>query len=277
MSSPDDSRERVEQLLARVDRLLQQKVPPPRPPRWRYVLLGVGALAAIILLVSLVTGGGSSSGPSQTTAVPTALTTIAPSTTTPIVITLPPNPTNTSTTTTTTTTTTTSSTEAGATERVATFRNGAVTLEGSVADAATHAAVDAAIITVAGAATLVDHLVVAPGAPAGVTDRFLTPDSFHFVSVTTPFEINDLNYIIAVVQLMVAHPALTVDINGYTAGPGPADTDRALSQTHADRVFQIFTYLNIDPARLTHTGFGDAPADHSYNGSIELVLHHLAG
>ena len=275
MSSPDDSRERVEQLLARVDRLLQQKVPPPRPPRWRYVLLGVGALAAIILLVSLVTGGGSSSGPSQTTAVPTALTTIAPSTTTPIVITLPPNPTNTSTTT--TTTTTTSSTEAGATERVATFRNGAVTLEGSVADAATHAAVDAAIITVAGAATLVDHLVVAPGAPAGVTDRFLTPDSFHFVSVTTPFEINDLNYIIAVVQLMVAHPALTVDINGYTAGPGPADTDRALSQTHADRVFQIFTYLNIDPARLTHTGFGDAPADHSYNGSIELVLHHLAG
>ncbi len=275
MSSPDDSRERVEQLLARVDRLLQQKAPPPRPPRWRYVLLGVGALAAIILLVSLVTGGGSSSGPSQTTAVPTALTTIAPSTTTPIVITLPPNPTNTSTTS--TTTTTTSSTEAGATERVATFRNGAVTLEGSVADAATHAAVDAAIITVAGAATLVDHLVVAPGAPAGVTDRFLTPDSFHFVSVTTPFEINDLNYIIAVVQLMVAHPALTVDINGYTAGPGPADTDRALSQTHADRVFQIFTYLNIDPARLTHTGFGDAPADHTYNGSIELVLHHLAG
>ena len=275
MSSPDDSRERVEQLLARVDRLLQQKVPPPRPPRWRYVLLGVGALAAIILLVSLVTGGGSSSGPSQTTAVPTALTTIAPSTTTPIVITLPPNPTKTSTTS--TTTTTTSSTEAGATERVATFRNGAVTLEGSVADAATHAAVDAAIITVAGAATLVDHLVVAPGAPAGVTDRFLTPDSFHFVSVTTPFEINDLNYIIAVVQLMVAHPALTVDINGYTAGPGPADTDRALSQTHADRVFQIFTYLNIDPARLTHTGFGDAPADHTYNGSIELVLHHLAG
>ncbi len=291
MSSPDD-RSRVEDLIARAERVAHQPVPESRSKWIPVVALGLIGVVAIWIGVSMASGGdsGSSVAPPRTTVVPPAVTTVAPSTTIPVVITLPPAtvapstaPTPPASTDPPASTTTQFVDDPTHPVRWADYTGGQLLLEGTVPDQATSDALRDRFAAVFGADhVVVEHTVVA-GTPTPDGEALLAHDSIQFSPNSTTLDATAQQFLDLVVVMMEQNPQVTLDVRGYTDGTGPADANLALSQARVDNVTAYLAFSGIDPARLTGTGYGKAfpiaddstPEGRALNRRVEFTIHHL--
>ncbi len=96
----------------------------------------------------------------------------------------------------------------------------------------------------------------ASGAPARPVDIVLQGVEFLTNSAElTPASHAALDQVAAVLK---RHPALRVEVAGYTDSTGSAERNRALSQARAEAVRDYLVRQGIDPARLTARGYGPA-------------------
>jgi len=267
--------ERVEELLARAERVLRQPVPPPSAlTRHRWLLVGAGVVAVIVLVAALSSGGGTGvSG--QTTAVPLASTTSAVATTVPIVITLPPNSaptttpdTTTNATTTTLTTETPRTTAFGVPARTITYQNGTLVLQGEVADQATADAIRTALATSFGVATIVDQLQIVSDAPFTDADPLSAGSAVRFPDGQSTTDLASLKFLDEVADLLVRHPGVTADIHVSSDGGGVA-----LAGQRAAVIHQYLAGRGVGSDRLTSTG--DAASGPT--AQLVVIFHHLPG
>ncbi len=290
MSNPDD-RSRVEDLIARAERVTRQPVPESRA-RWvPVVALGLIGVVAIWIGVSMASNDDSSRvAPAPTTAVPPALTTAPPSTTIPVVITLPPAtvPPSTAPTTAPSTvppapTTTQFVDDPLHPVRWADYTGGQLLLLGEVPDQITSDALRDRFAAVFGADhVVVEHTVVA-GAPTPDGEPLLAHDSIQFAPNSITLDATAQQFLDLVVAMMEQNPQTTLDVRGYTDGTGPADANLELSQARVDTVTAYLAFSGIDPARLMGTGFGKAypiaddstPEGRALNRRVEFTIHHL--
>jgi outer membrane protein OmpA-like peptidoglycan-associated protein len=292
MTTPDDSRERIDQLIAAADRVAQKPLPPQRPPWLPAVALGVVGVVAVVIGLQLASGGdGESVSPGPTSAVPTAVTTIAPSTTQPVIITLPPTvpPTALPATTVPATTepVTSSTTDAATTAPVrwTTFESNVAHLEGSVPDQATADRLSAIAAAVVGAAQVDVMYVVDPAAVLPSTEPVFFPDRFKFAPNSSELSADDMATLDLVMVFMVQNPQVTVDVLAFTDAAGPDSYNLELSQTRANTIWAYLLYGGIPPARVTATGKGEAdpvaPNDteegRARNRRVQFVVHDLLG
>lgn len=297
MTTPDDERSRLDELIAAADRVAQRPLPPPRPRTLPAVLLGIGGLVAVIIGINLASGDDDGSvSPAQTTAVPLASTTTVAFTTVPVVITLPPTlpptvPSTVPTTTVAPTTTapsvdTTTTTIAGAVEQpVRSIRHegGIIHLEGAVPDPATADTLFATMAAVVGADHVDTRYQVVPGTPLPASEPMFFPDTFQFAPNSSELAPADFAVLDQVMVFLVQNPQVTLDILAYTDSAGPDDSNLELSQMRATAIWAYLLYGGIDPARVTATGMGEAdpvadnatPEGRVQNRRIEFVVHDL--
>ena len=287
MSNTDESRERIERLLAAADRVVQQPLPPkgPSPRGLMVTLLGVAGVIAVIVGVMMVSGGddGPSTVTSQTTAVPTAVPTPV-STTLPLVITLPPTtlpaP---STTTLPPTTTTTTPIEWTEPIRTITYLGGRFLLRGSVPSHTTSRALVTTFAAAAGTSAVTDAYLVVPGAPLPASEPLDAQDAMQFPANSSELQPAAVELLDVLARLMAQNPQVTLDVRGYTDGVGPADSNLELSQARIDGIVYYLIAVGVEPERITGTAYGErAPiADDSTdegrarNRRVEFTLHDL--
>jgi outer membrane protein OmpA-like peptidoglycan-associated protein len=269
----------VEELLARAERVLRQPVPPASPlSRLRWPLVGAG-LVAVIVLVAALSSGGDTTVSGQTTAVPLASTTSAVATTVPIVITLPPNtpsPNSTAaapasadssaTTSTTQAPATPRTTAFGVPARAITFLNGALVLQGEVADQATADAIHSALAASFG--TVVDQLQIVSDAPFTDADPIAAGAAVRFVDGQPTTDVASLKFLDQLADLFARHPNITADIH-VTADRNGA----ALARQRGGVIRQYLSSKGVALDRLTSTGDGDTGA----LAQMIVILHHLPG
>jgi outer membrane protein OmpA-like peptidoglycan-associated protein len=290
MSTPDPSRERVEQLIAVADRVAQRPPPPPRSRLLPVAMLAAGGLVAVVIGVKLASGGDSSSIDSgQTTAVPTAVTTIAPSTTIPMVITLPPTSPPTTTTeapsTTAPPTTTPTAVDPAAPVRSVQFTGGRAYLMGTVPDQATADRLFSIAAAVVGAENVVLDYTIAADSPLPESEPVYFPDSFRFAPNSADLTPADVHVLDLVMVFMVQNPQVTLDVLGFTDSVGAADYNQQLSQARVDAIRQYLVVGGLAPERVTAIGMGaadpvasnDTPEGRAENRRVEFVVHHLLG
>jgi outer membrane protein OmpA-like peptidoglycan-associated protein len=294
MTTPDDPRPRIDELLAAADRVASRPLPPPRP-RWLPIaMLAIGGIVAIVVGVKLASGGSDSVSPSQTTVVPTAVTTIAPSTTMPVIITLPPTspPTTPAVQSTSVVTTTPPSTAPTTTVvantgpvRVMRYEAGIVHLEGSVPDAATRDAIVQKMGAVVGPDRVDDRYLIVAGTPLPDSEQVFFPDRFKFAPNSSTLSADDIAVLDLVMVFLVQNPQVRLDILAYTDSTGPDDSNLELSQTRADTIGAYLVIGGIVPERVTTIGMGetnpiasnDTEEGRAQNRRVEFVIHDLLG
>jgi outer membrane protein OmpA-like peptidoglycan-associated protein len=276
MSSTDPSSDRVEELLARAERVVRQPVPPRGPAsRVPWLLVGAGVVAVIVLIAAL-TSGGSSGVSGQTTAVPLASTTSAVATTTPIVITLPPNTARTTTTVDDTTTTPTTTQGAATTTaaapafvpRTITAQGGSLVLQGTVADRATADAIRAALAASFGASAVIDQFQVVAGALATDTVTLSAGTAVKFAAGQTTTDVASLKFLDQLADMLVRNPGVTADVQVSADAGG-----EALARQRAGVVRQYLSGHGPAAERLTSA----AVATTGPAAQLIVVLHHLPG
>ena len=295
MTTPDDSRARIDELIAAAERVAQKPLPPQRPKWLPAVAVGaVGVVAVVIGLQLTSDSDGESISPGPTSVVPTAVTTIAPSTTQPVIITLPPTvpPTTAPTTaqstvppTTESVTSTTVTTGADAPVRWATFESGIAHLQGAVPHQATADRLTAIASAVVGADRVDVQYVVDPAAPLPPSEPVFFPDRFKFAPNSSELSADDIATLDLVMVFMVQNPQATLAIVAHTDSAGPDDSNLELSQTRANTIWAYLLYNGIAPERVTATGMGEAnpiaPNDteegRAQNRRVEFVVHDLLG
>jgi outer membrane protein OmpA-like peptidoglycan-associated protein len=274
MSSTDPSRDRVEELLARAERIARQPLPPRVTfTRLRWPLIGVGAIVTIIVVAAVTSSGGSSGVPGQTTAVPLASTTSFVATTTPIVITLPPNPTNTTTAATPTNATTTTAatprtTAFGVPARTITYLGGTLVLQGEVADQATADSIRQALADSFGAAAIIDQFQIISDAPFTDADPLAAGTAVRFTAGQPTTDLASLHFLDQIADLLGRHPGVTADVHvSADAGGG------ALARQRAAVVRQYLGARGVAADRTTST---DDPAA-GPSAQLVVIFHHLPG
>jgi outer membrane protein OmpA-like peptidoglycan-associated protein len=274
MSSTDPNRDRVEELLARAERVAHQTVPQRATlARLRWPLIGIGAIVAIVVVGAIASNGGSSGAPGQTTAVPLASTTSVVATTTPIVITLPPNPTNTTATTTNTTTTATTpatprTTAFGVPARTITYQGGTLVLHGEVADQATADAIRQVLADSFGAAAIVDQFRIVGDAPLTDQDPLAAGNAVRFPAAQPTTDVASLRFLDQIADLLGQHAGVTADLHVSADAGGDA-----LARQRAGAIRQYLAGRGVAAERLTTSG------DPSTGQTAQLVVifHHLPG
>ena len=298
MSNTDDSRDRIERLIAAADRVAQQPLPEP-PPRSRWLpvaalaVAGIGAVALGVNLASGREGGGTTV---QTSTVPTAVPSIVVPTSLPVVITFPPTsaplvtvPPSTSPPATTTTaspaTTTTWVQQGMQPVRWSSYEAGTFVLQGAVPDSATADSLTAKFAAGAGADHVVARYVIAAAAPLPEAEPMYAFEALQFAPNSTALQPAAVAFLDQLGAVLVANPTATLEIFGHTDGVGPADSNLALSQARVDAIAAHLIGAGVAPERLTAIGQGEAfplaPDDteegRAKNRRIELMLHHLLG
>jgi outer membrane protein OmpA-like peptidoglycan-associated protein len=285
MSSTDPNRDRVEELLARAERVARQPVPQRATfTRLRWPLIGVGTIVAIVVVAAIASNGDSSGVPGQTTAVPLASTTSVVATTTPIVITLPPNPTNTTTATTTTTTTTATTTTAtapttttpatprttafGLPARTITYQGGTLVLQGEVADQATADAIRQALAESFGSAAIVDQLRIVGDAPLTDEDPLAAGTAVRFPAGQPTTDVASLRFLDQIADLLGRHPGVTADLHVSADAAGDA-----LARQRAGAVRQYLAGRGVAAERLTTSGDPNT----GQTAQLVVIFHHLPG
>jgi outer membrane protein OmpA-like peptidoglycan-associated protein len=291
MTTPDDPRTRIDELIAAADRVAQQPLPPQRPKWLPAAAIGVIGLLAVIIGVRLASNDDDGSvSPANTTVVPTAVTTVAPSTTQPVIITLPPTvpPTTTPPTAPPTSVAATTTTVADAgTEPVrwATFESGIAHLQGSVPDQTTADRLSAIVTAVVGPANVDVTYTIDPAAPLPSSEPVFFPDRFKFAPNSSELSADDIATLDLTMVFLVQNPQATLDILAYTDSAGPDSSNLELSQTRANTIWAYLLYSGIAPERVTATGMGEAnpiaPNDtdegRAQNRRVEFVVHDLLG
>jgi outer membrane protein OmpA-like peptidoglycan-associated protein len=292
MTTPDDPRARIDELIAAADRVAQRPLPPQRPKWLPAAAIGVIGLIAVVIGVQLAGGDDEGSvSPAQTTVVPTAVTTVAPSTTQPVIITLPPTvpPTTVPASTVPPSTTATTTTVAGASPtptRWATFESGIAHLQGAVPDQATADRLSAIVAAVVGADHVDDMYVVDPATPGLPTSEpVFFPDRFKFAPNASDLSADDIATLDLTMVFMVQNPQVTLDVLAFTDSTGPDGYNLELSQTRANTIWAYLLYSGIAPERVTATGMGEAnpiasndtEEGRAQNRRIEFVVHDLLG
>jgi outer membrane protein OmpA-like peptidoglycan-associated protein len=295
MTTPDDSRARIDELIAAADRVAHTPLPPQRPKWLPAVALGAMGVVAVIIGLQLASGDdGESVAPGPTSAVPIAVTTIAPSTTQPVIITLPPTvpptsvpatapPTAPPTTETVTSTTVTNGAEAPV--RWITFESNVAHLEGSVPEQATADRLSAIAAAVVGADHVDAQYLIDPTVALPPSEPVFFPDRFKFAPNSSELTADDIATLDLVMVFMVQNPQATMDIVAYTDSAGPDGSNLELSQTRANTIWAYLLYNGIAPERVTATGMGEAkpiaPNDteegRAQNRRVEFVVHDLLG
>jgi outer membrane protein OmpA-like peptidoglycan-associated protein len=274
MSSTDPSHDRVEELLARAERVVRQ----PVPPRWatarsRWPIIAAGAVAVVVVIAALASAGGGGA-PGQTTAVPLASTTSAVSTTIPIVITLPPNSATATTSTSEAVATSTTppdtprTTAFGVPARTITWVNGTLVLQGEVADQATGDAIRAALADSFGAAAVVDQLQIISDAPFTDADPLHAGTAVRFPAGQPNTDLASLRFLDQVADLLGRHPGVTADIHVTAEGDG-----EAIASQRASVIREYLAGRGVSADRLTSTS---EAADGS-TAQLVVIFHHLAG
>lgn len=291
MTTPDDPRTRIDELIAAADRVAQRPLPPQRPKWLPAAAIGVVGLLAIIIGVRLASDDDSDSvSPAQTTVVPTAVTTVAPSTTAPVIITLPPTvpPTTvppTAPPTTVDVTTTTIPDGAVTAVRWVTFENDIVHLQGAVPDQGTADRLAAIATAVVGPDRVDVAHVIDPTAALPDSEPVFFPDRFKFAPNSSELSAADIATLDLVMVFMVQNPQARLDILAYTDSAGPNDSNLELSQTRANTIWAYLLYGGIAPERATATGMGEAnpiasndtEEGRAQNRRVEFVVHDLLG
>ena len=296
MTTPDDPRARIDELIAAADRVAQRPLPPPRPKWLPAAAIGVVGLLAVIIGVRLASDDdGGSVSPAQTTVVPTAVTTVAPSTTEPVIITLPPTvpptsvlpttvpPTAPPTTVDVTTTTVPNGTSTAV--RWVTFENDIVHLQGAVPDQATADRLSDIATAVVGPDRVDVAYVIDPTAALPESEPVFFPDRFKFAPNSSELSADDIATLDLVMVFMVQNPQARLDILAYTDSTGPNDSNLELSQTRANTIWAYLLYGGIAPERATATGMGEAnpiasndtEEGRAQNRRVEFVVHDLLG
>jgi len=282
MSNTDDTRERLERLIAAADRVAARPIPAaPEPRRWLPVaaatLVGLGAVA---FGVHMASGGGRAGISTQTTSVPTVSPGAQPATSLPTVITFPPTsvpviaP---------STTVPDFVADPSHDVRWTTVENGVWVLHGSVPDQLTAATLVRAFSDAVGAANVRSEYVVANGAPQPPDERLLPQATLQFAPGAATLQADGILFVDALATLLQQQPGVTVDIGGYTDDLGTPEQNLVLSKARADAVQRRLVEDGVDAARVVATGFGDGfpvsedgtPAGRARNQRIEFTLHHL--
>lgn len=292
MSNPDESRARLERLIAAADRVAQQPVPPPSgptAPRWLpFAALAVVAVGVVALGVNLASGGDGGGNTAQTTAVPTAVPTGVPSTSIPTVITLPPTsapPVIVPSSGQTGGSTTTAPIPAGAPVRWTSYEGASFVLRGRVPGRSTADALVARFAAGAGMDHVVDELSIASAAPLVTEEPLFAAESLQFQPGSAELQPTAVQFLDVFAAVLRANPAVSVDVRGYTQGTGSVETDLLLSQQRVDAVAAHLVGQGIAVSRLTATGYGSsfplepdtAVAGQTANDRVEFTLHHLLG
>ncbi len=295
MSNPDESRARIERLIAAADRVAEQPIPPSSPsrPPWLPVaavaLAGLGVVLVGMKLASGGDGGNSivDNGTTRTTTLPTALPTAVPSTSIPIVITLPPvstAPTLPADTTTPASTTTVADAPSQSTRSTA-FQGGSFILTGTVPNQTTSDALVARFAAGVGADHVVATHVISPNTPLVDEDPLEAHDAVQFPTGSAELQPAAIEFLDLLAEVVRANPGVTLDIRGYTDDVGDAATNLTLSQNRVDAIAFHLIGRGIAPERLTATGFGpafpvapnDTEVGRAKNRRVEFTLHHLLG
>jgi outer membrane protein OmpA-like peptidoglycan-associated protein len=298
MTTPDDPRARIDELIAAADRVAQRPLPPQRPKWLPAAAIGAIGLIAVVIGVKLATSDDKGSvSPAQTTQVPIAVTTVAPSTTQPVIITLPPTlppttvppstvPPSTVPPSTTAATTTTVAGSSTTPTRWATFQSGIAHLQGNVPDQATADRLSAIVAAVVGADHVDVMYVVNPATPGLPTSEpVFFPDRFKFAPNASDLSADDIATLDLVMVFMVQNPQVTLDVLAFTDSKGPDGYNLELSQTRANTIWAYLLYSGIAPERVTATGMGEAnpiasndtEEGRAQNRRIEFVVHDLLG
>jgi outer membrane protein OmpA-like peptidoglycan-associated protein len=255
--------------------------------------VSIVAVGAVALGVNLASGSdGNGGGGSQTTAVPTAVQTAVPSTSIPMVITLPPTsapqvivPSSAVTSIADTASTTTWVQPPLQPVRWVSFENGTFVLRGSVPGQTTGDAAVARFAAGVGAERVRGEYQVVGGAPVVSQEPLYAHDATQFAPGSAVLQPATTQFLDLLAAVLVANPAVTVHVRGYTDGVGQADADLLLSQQRVDAVAAYLASKGVAVGRLTATGFGaaypvapdDTEAGRAANQRVEFTLHHLLG
>lgn len=293
MSNTDDTRARIDRLIAAADRVAQRPVPTRAPRRWVPVAaITVAGVAVAAIIWSIASSSGDTIIVAQTTAVPTVPPGGAP-TSLPVVITVSPTsavqPTTTapviapSTTQAAVVTPTTGPVATVVFVRWVTYENGSFRLQGHVPDLATSSALATSFSAAAGAANVRNEYLVRAGTPLPDAEPLYAHDALQFPTGSSSLQPPAVAFLETLATLLLQNPEVTVDVDAHTAaGPDPA-ADLALSQARADAVVDRLAALGVARERLTATGHGatrpvtDSPsaAGREANERVEFILHDL--
>lgn len=298
MSNPDESRARLERLIAAADRVAQQPVPPAppaRPPWLPFAAVALAGLGVILVGVKLASrdDGNVDNSTTRTTTLPTSVQTVPASTSLPIVITLPPQSIPVSSTTTPGTTSSTTPPASTTTwvqppmqpVRSTSYEAGTFVLTGAVPDQATSDALVARFAAGAGMDHVVARHTIAAAAPLVDEEPLLAHDAIQFPPNSAQLQPPAIEFLDVLAEVLRANPSVTIDIRGYTDGAGNPASNLTLSQNRVDAIAFHLVSKGIAPERLTATGYGsafpvapdDTEAGRAKNRRVEFTLHHLLG
>ncbi|MBK6870656.1 MAG: OmpA family protein [Kineosporiaceae bacterium] len=172
----------------------------------------------------------------------------------------------------------------------AALKDGALTLSGTVADAAAKTAAEAAAAAVTqDAGKVTSQLTVGatpapsnPGKPAGgpAQQKLDTLPQITFETGTTRLTPAGLRAVRQAAAILKANPAVKVRIDGHTDDIGSAASNLRLSTARAAKVRQVLHSLGIAHERMSYRGFGEgvpklantSPTNRAVNRRVEFLV-----
>lgn len=170
----------------------------------------------------------------------------------------------------------------------AALKDGALTLSGTVADAATKTAAETAAQAVTGdPGAVTSQLVVAgAGSNAGTgsgnapQQRLNSLPQITFRTGSTQLTPDGLRAVRQAAAVLKANPSVKVRIEGHTDDVGQAATNLRLSTARAERVRQVLHSLGIAHERMSYRGYGEArpklanssTANRAVNRRVEFIV-----